>query len=1071
MDYDSLSLEHDQSSYFPSPMGSKYSSSDNIKLSDQNQAHKHHIEDEAQESDSSAAQGSADVLKQLLADQSCDVAFAYKIDIDSQDAYIAPLQNFRNQDGSLQDYYDLDNVSSSQQFTSPALSRSVTKKARSEPGSHHSTQSLDCRDATVSKSPDGDENSEPKTIDVLPLEIYGLILRNLSNSDAKRMRLTCKAIEHSVSSFLFHAVVAPFNADVFGMLKDEQQDVGGAVRPQSAGKSKIESSRAGKNNTCLAVDNRKAPLDVFRGFGSHIRHFGMTFDFEEADLRNPARKVLQEGYGAYWGNYQWPYPEYTRFADRADMEDAADETSVMTSAFSYLSEVTDLALSVNSGLGRIGYHDWSIRSELLHRATRMFAERRFLVDSVTVAQRKIWCALTDTYTRDEGVSPLMTAELVRFPTVDALTLAKPGTSPVWQQLNRRILRNACLPTSKVASTNDSGQSHESTRLPEREQAFIDGLTAIGAPEGRFWAGESDETGFSFEGTGQEASPIKAPTMNLNESSADESQDGAEESNEGILYTRDWLKKEFRTRTKKLNPLNLDQHQREWLMETVWAQDAFLSSYMLAIVDNPSTFQNVRRLSLSCLSSRYVTKLFREDFWDSLPHLDCFEIIVLPEWRDVKRDAAHVAQTSAVFPSRAGINFYHLLQTVIGRIETIKELKFGWALGGEHQEGLWARNEYLLPAVVTTPAAALTKQPKTILNLPHVESITITNAWISPNAFKKFINVHARRKHFKAFTFDSVSLTCYPKPPPPADHMPPAIHPLPPVPQIDYYHDSTSEDDSDNDDNGEEGLSLDDGPDLRTVGLLPAFVESLGQGVGPDLQAGLAALYQQPTPPSRETLSALRDHLQRQQQRDPAQAPPAAPAPPVASRRSINWRNPATRYRVGSWSALLHSIRKSCLRNAPSHDITLTFLSCGYTSLHNSFLDQRVLDYAAIYRPPSVHLEPLRAAFGTRREALKNLVMDSYDPLLGTIATAMPLGEMNDLETDWGFREGWPDRELLTDVTSIGDGNGRGLDEEEFKWGRWGEETKKAPRFDGCMDGGTGRFSGRIRGFERIEEVV
>merc|ERR1711981_548010 len=106
-------------------------------------------------------------------------------------------------------------------------------------------------------------------------------------------------------------------------------------------------------------------VDVFRSFGPRMKRFGMSFEVDEEVLAHPPLKGTREDHKSYWGVYQWPYPEYKRFDQVAGLEDAADETPRMKTAFSFLTEVQELALSLDAGLGWLNGPDRSLRSRIL----------------------------------------------------------------------------------------------------------------------------------------------------------------------------------------------------------------------------------------------------------------------------------------------------------------------------------------------------------------------------------------------------------------------------------------------------------------------------------------------------------------------------------------------------------------------------------------------------------------------------------------------------------------------------------------------------------------------------------
>ena len=215
-------------------------------------------------------------------------------------------------------------------------------------------------------------------------------------------------------------------------------------------------------------------------------------------------------------------------------------------------------------------------------------------------------------------------------------------------------------------------------------------------------------------------------------------------------------------TAALIPNNLTTAQKEWLLETEWAQRAFLSSYCMALTDNSHTFQHVQSFTVAKLSSRYLTALQREDFWKALPNLKTLTINVSADWRNITKSDSGVVEAPDIRPSRAATQFHKLLATCIAVVPGIKILSLGYFGGGEQQVGIFGRNRHILPAPLTnfSDHYAATSINADILLLPHVEHLTLRNCWITPPALKTFV-AQMRAASLRSLTLDSVSLTAHP----------------------------------------------------------------------------------------------------------------------------------------------------------------------------------------------------------------------------------------------------------------------------------------------------------------------
>ena len=233
---------------------------------------------------------------------------------------------------------------------------------------------------------------------------------------------------------------------------------------------------------------------------------------------------------------------------------------------------------------------------------------------------------------------------------------------------------------------------------------------------------------------------------------------------GILLLRPPIKVRDTTElVASIVPNSLTRPQLEWLLETAWAQDAFLSSYLLSITDNRQNFRNVRTLTIARISSRLLHKICRKDFWESLPKLSSFSVRVIADWRDVGKDRAGEACTTDVEPSIAVTGFHHLLNMFVAPRKSIKTLSVGWVQGGEHAQGCLARHKHLLPAPMACRDRLLTVEQGNstgMLALPHVEHFTLENCWLTPKALEDFVITHTTTNKLAQLTLESVSLSAH-----------------------------------------------------------------------------------------------------------------------------------------------------------------------------------------------------------------------------------------------------------------------------------------------------------------------
>ena len=214
-------------------------------------------------------------------------------------------------------------------------------------------------------------------------------------------------------------------------------------------------------------------------------------------------------------------------------------------------------------------------------------------------------------------------------------------------------------------------------------------------------------------------------------------------------------------TAALVPNNLTPAQKEWLLETEWAQRAFLSSYCMALTDNSHTFQHVQSFTVAKLSSRYLSALQRKDFWGALPNLRTLTINVSADWRNILKSDSGIVEAPDIQPSGAPTQFHKLLVTCIAVVPGIKTLNLGYFGGGERQVGIFGRNRHILPAPLTdfSDYHVATSANADILVLPYVEHLTLSNCWITPPTLKTFVAQMGAAK-LRTLTLDSVSLTAH-----------------------------------------------------------------------------------------------------------------------------------------------------------------------------------------------------------------------------------------------------------------------------------------------------------------------
>ena len=231
------------------------------------------------------------------------------------------------------------------------------------------------------------------------------------------------------------------------------------------------------------------------------------------------------------------------------------------------------------------------------------------------------------------------------------------------------------------------------------------------------------------------------------------------------HTQAIIEKTGDLRQFPLLPIRLTEPQAQWLMETAWAQKAFLTAYTSAILSNKDNFKNVRSLHIAKLSSGLLGSLEQREFWRSLPGLTNLTLLISPDWRTEHSTGDQNFQANMLIsPASAAGKFASFLRQYVSPIEHLSSLKIGYFGGGEHATGICARNQHVLPAPICyNPRAwvdianVVAPNPNTMLAFNHIKKLCIENAWVSPLMLKGFM-LRTRDTSLHHLTLKSVSLT-------------------------------------------------------------------------------------------------------------------------------------------------------------------------------------------------------------------------------------------------------------------------------------------------------------------------
>ncbi|KAL8671277.1 MAG: hypothetical protein Q9168_004217 [Polycauliona sp. 1 TL-2023] len=516
----------------------------------------------------------------------------------------------------------------------------------------------------------------------LPVEIFELIGSFLPRDGIQSMRLVNREFESKISYLTFKFVVVPFKPKIYETASTQMSAI-------SMGKQK-ESS---KDIYSLRENHVKDGMRVFEQWGPKIKKFALTFEVDEETLTKLKPKRRFELTKTFWGSYRWPHKHYHRYEQAAKLEQKADETSAMTTAFSKLTGIRELGLSILSGLGWLSGRDASDRAKLLRRKPTVFGSKHTLPDRELREKIQAWDAITRLETAvSEGIEDKAARGFFH---------ATKDMSP-FAILPRLNFSNGCPGNMHIfPPIMFDNQNFEAQELSRTDGTRED--EAVGTLAGAHTS--------SFQ-------------------------------------------------TSRILPCFLSSEQEDWLMEMKWAQEAFLSSWCIALLDNPSVFHSLRTFNIANISSQNLVSLQRDDLWRALPELQNLTVLVSPDWRRVSKDSQGNVFTEEVRPSSAQMIFWNFLSALFkdDTSNSIKTLTVGYLDGGEHATGMYARNQNILPApIIQYPYLPTSKIAQRTLHLPALEEINLVNCWLTPTTFSSFFTANNAPK-LKSATFDSVSLT-------------------------------------------------------------------------------------------------------------------------------------------------------------------------------------------------------------------------------------------------------------------------------------------------------------------------
>ncbi|KKZ64262.1 hypothetical protein EMCG_09760 [[Emmonsia] crescens] len=150
----------------------------------------------------------------------------------------------------------------------------------------------------------------------IPEELFACIAAYVSRQDICNLRLVNKEFAFKLQQVLFHTIVVPFGPTLYS----------------------FDETLAEK-------------IDTFEILGSCVSRFGLSFEIDQVNLFDPPKKTYNNAVKTFWGEYEWPKPNYVKYDSLRRIEEVGDQVERMRRAFETLTNVSEFALSFDTGYG------------------------------------------------------------------------------------------------------------------------------------------------------------------------------------------------------------------------------------------------------------------------------------------------------------------------------------------------------------------------------------------------------------------------------------------------------------------------------------------------------------------------------------------------------------------------------------------------------------------------------------------------------------------------------------------------------------------------------------------------
>ncbi|MCJ1379598.1 hypothetical protein MMC17_002700 [Xylographa soralifera] len=654
----------------------------------------------------------------------------------------------------------------------------------------------------------------------LPVEVLAHIARHLDRLDMQALLLTSKEYNAKLGPLYFQHVVLQFKSNIFSGVKNNSSIDSMHGKETGLSSATLPAAPAISTVTGDSGEDSKNPpseLNMFKSWGSSIMKFGFSLEADQDELTNAPKKQIMNTYTSFYEqSIPWPAQEYLLNPTIQRLEITADQKNLMELAFSSLTNVNELALAVDSGLGYLEGFDRSDRAKIVADKAKFFG-RRFALskeDEIRSWLKVGSSALARFSLHDRRIYEFYVKKLQRIPrhrdtliglvsyymnkyprgTLTQLAsmdifghvktiMLRAGVIRVdqnpqeWSTFEEMLLANGLTETDVMTGSIWNQRLSRPTPRTLHGSAFFDpasydefhtiassgGLFPEGYRHGSYSSPPVWEHTRMFSYTdGRQIIEVwdkfgLSAVRDLNRALLTRLFYGTPGSPAPIIFDGIDVSDQYHTPlsqeafdTKPLKPRLLTLAQKQWLVETGWMQQAFMTSYLTSIIKNKSRFATVRSFTLAKLSSRYLPRLHDREFWDALCQLENLTILVSADWREIIPGHEGEFSSRTVAPSRACSMLMKLLYD-LSSIARIKSLKTGYVGGGEHAVGLHARNQHILPAPIADE-----ERSKRHIVMPYIENLTFVNCWFVPSMLTAFLKDMISMK-LRTVNFDSVSL--------------------------------------------------------------------------------------------------------------------------------------------------------------------------------------------------------------------------------------------------------------------------------------------------------------------------